>query len=343
MKNLEFSCTTKEQKKRISLLSLYSGIGAFEKSLKNIGLDYKLVNFCEIDNYASLSYSLLHDVPEKLNLGDITKVDENVLPQVDMITYGFPCQSFSVAGKRLGFEDKRTGNLFFESMRIAKKCKPNYLIAENVKGLIGHNGGGTLRTVINTLNSLGYNNYYKVLNSINFDIPQNRERVFIVSIKKEIDTGDFQFPEGTHTNKTVEDFLDVLNQNRHINSTLKPYLDTKYHKVFKSNNGIKKVFDGNAQGYFTSDYTGKRLYSVQGISPTLTTNGGIPVFIEIGSTLNGLERLRLQGFTDEDYYKLKDRIPENQIKKQAGNSITVNVIQAILKELLIKQPKGKEE
>ena len=105
---------------KLKMLSLFSGIGAFEEALKNIGINFKLINYCEFDSQISKAYSLIHNVSEDLNLGDINKVDETKLEDFDLMTYGFPCQSFSAQGKRLGFEDETRGNLFFESMRIAK-------------------------------------------------------------------------------------------------------------------------------------------------------------------------------------------------------------------------------
>lgn len=229
---------------KLKVLSLFSGIGAFEKGLINLGVDFELVNYCEFDKYPAKSYSLLYGVSEDLNLGDINQVDETELSDFDLMTYGFPCQSFSVAGKKLGFDDPEKGNLFFESMRIARYKKPKYMIAENVKGLVGHDKGNTFKTILSTLEFLGYNNYYKVLNSVNFDIPQSRERIYIVSIRKDVDKGSFKFPEGAMTTKTVADFIDKDNENRYLKESLRPFLDTKYHREYNSNKGIRKVFDG---------------------------------------------------------------------------------------------------
>ena len=222
-------------------------------------------------------------------------------------------------------------------MRIVKEKKPEYLIAENVKGLVGHDKGKTFKTVLETLDSLGYNNYYEVLNSVDFDIPQSRERIFIVSIRKDIDNKSFKFPKGEMTNKVVADFLDENNEHRYLKASLRPFVDSKYHREYASKNGIKKVFDGNVQGYFNSDYSGKRLYSIYGVCPTLTTKKEVNCFVEIASELNSRERFRLQGFSDEDYNKLVGHIPEAQLKIQAGNSITINVVQAIFKNLFYQE------
>lgn len=185
----------------MKLLSLFSGIGAFEKALDNLRIPYELVGYCEIDKYASKSYSAIHDVPESMNLGDITKINENDLPHdIDLITYGFPCQDISLSGHQKGLFNKdgsltRSG-LFFEALRIIEETKPRVAIAENVKNLTSKKFTEQFKIVLDSLKQAGYNNYWKVLNAKDFGIPQNRERVFIVSIRKDIDTGSFKFPEG---------------------------------------------------------------------------------------------------------------------------------------------------
>ena len=216
--------------KKIKLLSLFSGIGAFEEALKEIGIDFDLVNYCEFDDKIAKCYSLIHNEPLSKNLGDINKVDETSLPDFDLMTFGFPCQTFSIAGKREGFNDETRGNLFFESVRIAKYKQPKYMIAENVKGLLSHDKGETFRIVIETLNKIGYNTYWKVIKSTDFDIPQARERVFIVCIRKDIDNKNFNFPEGRQTDKTVKDILENLT--RKEASEKEKY----YIKLYNTNN-----------------------------------------------------------------------------------------------------------
>ena len=184
----------------LKYISLFSGIGAFEKALFNIGVPYELINYCEIDKYASKAYSLIHHIPESKNLWDITKVDETTLPSdVDLITYGFPCQDISIAGKKRGFvgEDgkKTRSGLFFDALRIIEHCKPKVAIAENVKNLASKSMKGIFDIVLNSLNEAGYNCYWKVMNAADYGIPQSRERVIIVSIRKDIDNGSFQFPD----------------------------------------------------------------------------------------------------------------------------------------------------
>lgn len=197
----------------IKYFSLFSGIGAFEKALQRLEIPYELVGYCEIDKYASKAYSLLHNVPESMNYGDITKIDENSLPKdIDLITYGFPCQDISLAGKQQGFEDadgnKTRSGLFFDALRIIRKCQPKIAIAENVKNLTGKKFSEQFSIVLNSLENAGYDNYWKVLNAKDYEVPQNRERVFIISIRKDIDTEIFEFPDGVSLQKCLKDLLE---------------------------------------------------------------------------------------------------------------------------------------
>ena len=196
----------------IKLLSLFSGIGAFEKALERQGIEYQLVNYCEIDKYASKSYSLIHNVSEQMNLGDITKIDTlDMDDNVDFITYGFPCQDISLAGKQKGFEQNgeftRSG-LFFEALRIIEGTKPKVAICENVKNLTSKRFSKEFSIVLQSLEEAGYNNYWQVLNAKDYGIPQNRERVFIVSIRKDIDNGSFEFPKPFELELRLKDMLE---------------------------------------------------------------------------------------------------------------------------------------
>ena len=197
----------------MKVLSLFSGIGAFEKALANLGIPYELVAFCEIDKYASKSYQAIHGVPESMNIGDITKVDEKQLPKdIDLITYGFPCQDISIAGAQKGLFNadgtKTRSGLFFEALRIIEETRPRVAIAENVKNLTGKKFAWQFELVLDSLEQAGYNNYWKVLNAKDFGVPQNRERVFIVSIRKDIDNGTFVFPDGFPLALRLKDVLE---------------------------------------------------------------------------------------------------------------------------------------
>ena len=166
----------------IKYLSLFSGIGAFEKALQRLQIPFELIGYCEIDKYASKAYSLIHSVLESMNFGDITKIDASKLPKdIDLITYGFPCQDISLAGKQKGFEDengnKTRSGLFFDALRIIEECQPKIAIAENVKNLTSKKFSEQFRIVLNSLEDAGYNNYWKVLNAKDYEVPQNRESI----------------------------------------------------------------------------------------------------------------------------------------------------------------------
>lgn len=262
----------KEGERVLKVLSLFSGIGAFEKALTNLDLDYKLIGYCEIDKYASKSYSAIHGVPEVMNLGDITKVNEKSLPKdIDLITYGFPCQDISLAGKQQGLfnndgSQTRSG-LFFEALRIIEETKPKIAIAENVKNLVSKKFNAQFQVVLASLESAGYNNYWKVLNAKDYGVPQNRERVFIVSIRKDIDTGLFEFPEPFPLDKRLKDLLEEdVDEKYYISDKMKKYLMTISETNRARNNG---------NVYKASD--------TEGVSKAITTKEGSRVkdnFIE---------------------------------------------------------------
>ena len=307
----------------IKLLSLFSGIGAFEKALENIGINYELVNYCEIDKFASKSYSLIHKVDESKNLKDVAKVDTTTLPNdIDLITYGFPCQDISIAGYRKGFKDEKgdttRSGLFFEALRIIEDTKPKVAVAENVKALTGKRFASEFETVLDSLNAAGYNSYWKVLNAKNYDVPQNRERVFIVSVRKDIDNFKFSFPSPKMLYRKIGDLLE---------NDVSDYYDVTQPSM------LKRLEQG-------------RLKVIKDHCNTITTrqdrcpNAGV---IDKGTGkyryLTEKECFRLMGFDPEDCDLLKQNgISITQIYKQAGNSIVVDVLEELLnsiyKELL---------
>lgn len=189
--------------------TLFSGIGSPESALKKLGVDFEIVDFCEIDKFAVKSYCAIHEVDESKNLGDISKVWGRDLPYADLLVWGFPCQDISVAGKQRGITEGETrSGLYYEGFRILKETRPKYSIIENVKNLVGKKFKADFESMLDDIESIGYNNYWKVLNAKNYGIPQNRERVFIVSIRKDVDTGDFSFPEGFDNGLRLKDFLE---------------------------------------------------------------------------------------------------------------------------------------
>lgn len=195
----------------LKLLSLFSGIGAPEQALKNIGVQFELIAFCEIDKYATMSYCAVHGVDDSLNLGDITKIDVPSLPtDIDLITHGSPCTDFSIAGKGAGGDigSGTRSSLMWNTVDIVRHCKPKYVLWENVKNLLSAKHRHNFDSYLDVMNELGYNNYYKVLNAKDYGIPQNRERIFTISIRKDIDNGSFKFPDPVELKLRLKDMLD---------------------------------------------------------------------------------------------------------------------------------------
>jgi DNA (cytosine-5)-methyltransferase 1 len=227
----------------LKVLSLFSGIGAFEKALENLEVPFELVNFCEFDKYAIKSYCAIHGLDESKNLGDITKVDETKLPKdIDLLTYGFPCQDISLAGEQKGlFNEDGTqtrSGLFFEALRIIEATKPKIAIAENVKNLVSKKFNAQFQVVLASLEAAGYDNYYQVLNAKDYGVPQNRERVFIVSIRKDIDHGLFEFPKPFPLDKRLKDILEgEVDEKYYLSDKMKDYLFTVTEKNKARNNG----------------------------------------------------------------------------------------------------------
>lgn len=343
----------------LKLLSLFSGIGAFEKALDNLKIPYELVNFCEFDKYASASYCAVHNVSNKLNLGDITKIDVSKLEkgQADLITYGFPCQDISLAGKQAGFEKDgkltRSG-LFFYATSIIGKIQPKYAIAENVKALTSKKFTNEFKLVLDTLEQLGYNNYWQVLNAKDYGIPQNRERVFIVSIRKDIDNGQFKFPKPFRLDLKLKDMLEnEVDEKYYLSDKMIDYISSPNKKWTGNNNGafINKTVastlstgEGNrrcdASNYLSNDLPDN--YDLQNDclkirEKTNRVDSSNCSFVYADYRIRKLtpkECWRLMGFSDSDFEKAQKVNSNAQLYKQAGNSIVVNVLEQILAKLL---------
>ena len=216
----------------MKVLSLFSGIGAFEKALTRLNIPHEVVNYCEIDKYASKGYSVIHNIPESLNLHDITKVNEKELKDIDLITYGFPCQDISIAGKGAGIREGTRSGLLYDALRIIKHTKPKYAICENVKALVGKKFKPDFDKLLAELESYGYTNYWQVLNAKDYGIPQNRERVFIISVQGE---SDFSFPEKFDNGLRLKDLL----QDGFVDRETSYCLDSSYHK----GGNLRQYFD----------------------------------------------------------------------------------------------------
>lgn len=284
-----------------------------KKESETLNKKWELVNFCEFDKYATKSYCAIHNVDESKNLGDITKVDENELDDFNMMTWGFPCTDISVAGKQKGFIDedgeKTRSGMYYEGIRILRKKKPALSIIENVKNLTGKRFKNEFEMVLSDLDDAGYNSYYKVLNAKNYGVPQNRERVFIISIRKDLDNGNFKFPEpfdnGLRLKDLLEDEVDerfyvsddkverfITNLNDKNSLLYNPcqvkregksreysdYAPTLTSRDYKdprlvNENAVKQVGNIVNTGNWDNPQRG-RIYSSEGCSPALNCCGG---------------------------------------------------------------------
>lgn len=268
-------------KQKIKLLSLFSGIGAFETALERLGIDYELTNFCEIDKYAVQSYCMLHDVDESLNLGDITNINFDKLPDnIDLLTHGSPCQDYSVSGAQAG-GDEGSGtrsSLMWNTVEIVKNVKPKFVIWENVKNVLSPKHKHNFDKYVNILDEVGYTSYYKVINSKDFNVPQNRERIFVISIRKDIDNGQFKFPEPIGLNLRLKDVLeDNVDEKYYLKKEkVEAFLEKIKDKLNFSDCFKGKVVQiGNCMpGKNRANPNQGRVYDQNGIAPTLTTTGG---------------------------------------------------------------------
>lgn len=304
-----------------TFIDLFAGLGGFRLALESLGA--KCVYSNEWNKYAQeVYYENFGDMPE----GDITKVDEKTIPNHDILCAGFPCQPFSISGKRKGFEDSR-GTLFFDVARIVKQKKPKVVFLENVKNFATHDNGNTLKVVQKTMKELGYTFHKKVLNAVDYGIPQKRERIYMVCFRTDLDIKKFSFPKGFPLEKHIEDFLitdDSVDISNLIVRRDDTYMNGKIDDTY-SNKPIRL-------GIVNKGGQGERIYSTKGIAITLSANGG-GVFSKTGGYLiNGETRklhprecARIMGFPES--YKICKNL--NQAYKQFGNSVAIDVLQYI--------------
>ena len=287
----------------MKFLDLFAGIGGFRLGMEQAG--HECVGCVEIDKYARKSYEAIYDTEEEWTAHDITTVADDDLEflggkGIDVICGGFPCQTFSVAGKRGGFDDTR-GTLFFEIARIAKQIKPRILLLENVKGLLSHEKGKTYRTILNTLDELGYDAEWQVLNSKNFGVPQNRERIFIVGHLRGQPRQEVFPIEGKNTNAISVFGYCVLITGASLRKRENMELEIR-------KDGLSNSLTQNVDHHLVKDS-----YRIRKLTPK--------------------ECWRLQGFPDELFNKAAEVNSNSQLYKQAGNSVTVNVVHEIAKRL----------
>ena len=305
----------------MKILSLFSGIGGFDLAFRNLG--HEIIGACEIDEYARRVYG--KQFPGVTIHNDVSTLSPDSLPQFDVLCAGFPCQAFSIAGKRRGFEDTR-GSLFFEIARIAKEKRPRYLLLENVKGLLSHDKGETFRTIIRTLDEVGYDAEWQLLNS-KYHIPQNRERLFIIGHLRGQRTRQV-FPLGDYDEKT----------NRKINYIINGKHQT--HRVIGTDSISSTLQTGDTGLYYISNINAnmKQRYQERDNTWTLSTNSNEFGLID-GSRIRRLTPIeceRLQGFPDNwtKYGVDGKEISDTQRYKMCGNAVTVNVIEYIAKNLI---------
>lgn len=329
-------------------IDLFAGIGGIRKGFENaFGEDISTVFVSEWDEYAQKTYRANYDDDFEI-AGDITQNDEKEIPQFDICLAGFPCQAFSMAGKRMGFDDDYKGmcrgTLFQDVVRICEYHQPKVIFCENVKGLTIHDKGRTFKVIKRAFEQIGYKVYDKVLNSKDFGVPQNRERIYIVAFRNDIDSTCFKFPEGKNSDTKIKD---IMEENT---VSVKYYLSTTYLETLKRHKERHKA-KGNGFGYEIRNINGQAGAIVcggMGRERNLIVDKRLKDFTpvtHIKGEVNreGIRKLtprewaRLQGFPDN--FKLE--LADTHLYKQLGNSVTVNVIEAIAKEIRKVLKNGK--
>lgn len=312
-------------------IDLFAGIGGFHNAFKSFGANCVFTS--EIDKYASKTYfNNFGILPE----GDITKIDEKDIPSHDILCGGFPCQAFSISGKQKGFDDTR-GTLFFDILRIVNYHKPEIILLENVKNFEKHDGGNTLNIVKSSLEEADYSVFYKVLNASNYGLPQNRERIFIVAFRKDYKISKFIFPRPLKKLISLNDFLEDNPKNAKVieRDDIEIYKDlVQNNTLFQVDNKFNKPMQ---IGKVNKGGQGERIYDPRGHAITLSAYGGgvgsKTGLYKIGNKIRKLstrECARIQGFPDNF---LIDQSP-SQAYKQFGNSVPINVLQYIIKEIV---------
>lgn len=310
--------------KGYTFIDLFAGLGGFRIALESLGVK------CVYSNEWNKSVQKVYtdnfgDTPE----GDITKVDETTIPDHDILCAGFPCQAFSISGKQKGFEDNR-GILFFDIVRIVKVKKPKIVFMENVKNFATHDNGRTLATVKVTMEKLGYTFNHKILNAVDYGIPQRRERIYIVCFRKDLNIRKFSYPKPFELTHHIEDFL--LDDEKMVEKLYVDRPDIYFNGTEDNQYSNKSI----RLGIVNKGGQGERIYSTKGIAITLSAYGG-GVFAKTGGYLiNGkIRRLhprecaRIMGYPDS--YKICSSA--NQAYKQFGNSVVIDVLQLIAIEI----------
>jgi len=308
----------------LKTIDLFAGIGGMRLGFENAGFETVFSN--DFEPKCKETYDL-NFTTSKLHIEDIRSIDPQSLPDFNFLLGGFPCQPFSIAGHRQGFDDdKNRGNLFFCIAEILKQKSPDGFLLENVKNLVGHDNGNTFQTIQVILANLGYYIKYQVLNTMEYgNVPQNRERIYIVGFKNQTHVNKFNFPSSVKLTKVVKDYLEETVDDKYYYNG-KPLYDRIKDDVTDEN----KV------------YQWRRKYvreNKKNVCPTLTANMGagghnVPIIKDKNGIrkLTPLECVRLQGFPE--WYQLP-KIADSYLYMQAGNSVSVPVIESIAKQIVI--------
>ncbi|KGA99019.1 modification methylase [Alkalihalobacillus alcalophilus ATCC 27647 = CGMCC 1.3604] len=316
--------------KGMKYVDLFAGIGGFHLAMKSFGAE--CVYASEWDKHAQTTYSANFGIhPE----GDITQIEASEIPQHDILCAGFPCQPFSISGKRQGFEDTR-GTLFFDVARIVKHHQPKLVFMENVRNFATHDQGNTLNTVRETLEQIGYKFWHQVLNASQFGLPQNRERIYMVAIRKDLQVESFAFPPPPNDRVILRDFL--LHDEKTDRYVIKREdMTVDYDKVPVESLLMDYILKPVRVGTINKGGQGERIYSELGHAVTLSAQGGGPGSKTGCYLINGRVRklaprecARIQGFPED----FKIPVSDGQAWKQFGNSVPINVLQYIILALL---------
>lgn len=311
-------------KNKPTVASFFAGVGGIDIGFENAGFDVVFAN--EIDRFATLTYK--KNFPNVKHIqGDIAQIDLNEVPVTDVIVGGFPCQAFSIAGYRKGFEDQR-GVLFFDLMRIVEAKKPKVIFAENVRNLVSHDKGNTFKVMIETLEHLGYFYKYTTMNTMEYSsLPQNRDRVYVVAFDNKEMIDKFEFPNKLNKYTPIQEFLDY-----NIKVQEKYY----YNKYAKISEEFEKI-----QTDSQTVYQWRRHYvreNKKGVSPTLTANMGTGGHnVPLIKSNQGLRKLTprecfdLQGFPKDFVFP---EINDSHLYKQAGNSVSIEVVKRIAENII---------
>lgn len=308
-------------------LDVFSGIGGFRMGLEQAG--HTCIGHIEVNEYARQAYDAIYDIKDdEFDGKDVTEIDDfRTLRGYDILVGGFPCQSFSIAGHRRGFDDTR-GTMFFELARILEQTKPPLCLFENVKGLLSHDKGRTFETILKTMDELGYDVEWQVLNSKDFGVPQKRERVFIVGHLRGRRTRKVFFNPGTRSEANdVECAATVPTK----------YRGTGGETYIASKQEVLKIGGGKSQG--------SRVYSPHGLAVTQSASGGglgaktgLYAIDDRARRLTPRECWRLQGFPDQAFDRAKATgLSDTQLYKQGGNAVTVNVVKWIGERIWVEK------